>query len=163
MAADTPEEHSLGSDRQVNAGTGAEERYAERLTADGTAIGCEKPGEAVEAETGKAGLEREAVEMAGFQPLRGLERGESSANYGIILDVEMDVTVELGRTSMRVKDVLSLTEGSVIELDKVVGEPVEIFANDRLIAYGEVVVIDEDFGVRINEIVSKGRLEGDEQ
>ena len=62
---------------------------------------------------------------------------------------------------MRVKDVLALGEGAIIELDKIVGEPVEIFANERLIARGEVVVIEEDFGVRITEVVKKTEVRGE--
>lgn len=75
----------------------------------------------------------------------------------LIMDVQMRVTVELGRSSMTVEDVLSLGPGSVVELNKLAGEPVDILVNARLIARGEVVVVDENFGVRVTEIVSPRR------
>ncbi|MEJ5186733.1 MAG: flagellar motor switch phosphatase FliY [Candidatus Geothermincolales bacterium] len=97
------------------------------------------------------------VRRVEFQPLGGGGAGGRSEedNIRLLLDIELEVSVELGRTRMRIKDVLSLGEGSIIELDKVVGEPVEIYANNKLIARGEVVVIDEDFGVRVTEIVRR--------
>jgi flagellar motor switch protein FliN/FliY len=68
--------------------------------------------------------------------------------------VPLEVTVELGRTTMSIKDILALGVGSVIELDKTAGEPVDIYVNNKLIARGEVVVIDENFGVRITSVVA---------
>ncbi|KQL54624.1 flagellar motor switch protein FliN [Heyndrickxia shackletonii] len=76
-------------------------------------------------------------------------------NLNMLLDIPLQVTVELGRTSRTVKDILELGSGSIIELDKLAGEPVDILLNNQLIAQGEVVVIDENFGVRITEIVSQ--------
>lgn len=73
----------------------------------------------------------------------------------LLHDVEMDVTVELGRTRMTVRSVLGLTPGSVIELDRAAGSPVDLLVNGKLIGRGEVVVIDEEFGVRISEIIGK--------
>jgi flagellar motor switch protein FliN/FliY len=72
----------------------------------------------------------------------------------MLMDVSLDVTIELGRTMMSIKDILNLSVGSVIELDKMAGDPVDILVNNKLIARGEVVVIDENFGVRITEIIS---------
>ncbi|MFZ0074772.1 MAG: flagellar motor switch phosphatase FliY [Exiguobacterium undae] len=80
-------------------------------------------------------------------------------NIGMLYDVPLNVTVELGRTRRSVRDILELTQGSIIELDKLAGEPVDVFVNNTLIATGEVVVIEENFGVRITEIVNtKERL-----
>jgi flagellar motor switch protein FliN len=79
----------------------------------------------------------------------------SSASLRLIHDVEMDVTVELGRTRMTVRNILSLIPGSVIELDRAAGAPVDLLVNGTLVGRGEVVVIDEEFGVRISEIVSR--------
>ncbi|MBS4217741.1 flagellar motor switch phosphatase FliY [Bacillus sp. FJAT-49711] len=76
-------------------------------------------------------------------------------NLDMLLDIPLQVTVELGRTKKSVKDILELGAGSIIELDKLAGEPVEILVNSRLIAKGEVVVIDENFGVRVTDIVSQ--------
>src|SRR5262249_42312548 len=81
----------------------------------------------------------------------------SSRSLDLIMDVSMRVTVELGRSTMTVEDVLALGPGSVVELNKLAGEPVDILVNDQLIARGEVVVVDENFGVRVTEIVSPRR------
>ncbi|MDR2070406.1 MAG: flagellar motor switch protein FliN, partial [Treponema sp.] len=75
-------------------------------------------------------------------------------NIGLIMDVYMEMTVELGRTRKLIKEILGMGEGTIIELDKLAGEPVDILVNHKLIAKGEVVVIDENFGVRVTEIVS---------
>ncbi len=81
-------------------------------------------------------------------------------NIELILDVPLKVTVELGKTRMLIRDILNLGPGSIIELDKLAGEPVEILVNGKPIARGEVVVIDENFGVRITDIISpRERLE----
>lgn len=73
----------------------------------------------------------------------------------MILDVPLKVTVELGRTKMLVNDLLQLGQGSVIELDKIAGEPMEILINEKLVAMGEVVVVNEKFGVRLTDVVSQ--------
>lgn len=75
-------------------------------------------------------------------------------NLELILDVGLQLSVELGRTTKRIKDILELTTGSILELDKLAGEPVDIIVNGKLLAKGEVVVIDENFGVRVTEIAS---------
>ena len=80
----------------------------------------------------------------------GMEQG----NIGLIMDVFMEMTVELGRTKKLIKDILGMGEGTIIELDKLAGEPVDILVNHKPIAKGEVVVIDENFGVRVTEILS---------
>ena len=72
----------------------------------------------------------------------------------MLLDVPLEVNVELGRTRMTIQDLLQLGPGSVIELDKVAGEPLDILVNDRLVARGEAVVVNDKFGVRITDIVS---------
>ena len=84
------------------------------------------------------------------QGLTGAEQG----NIGLIMDVYMEMTVELGRTKKLIKDILGMGEGTIIELDKLAGEPVDILVNQKPIARGEVVVIDENFGVRVTEILS---------
>jgi len=72
----------------------------------------------------------------------------------MILDVPLKITVELGRTKLLVHDLLQLGQGSVIELDKMAGEPMEIYVNDKLVAMGEVVVVNEKFGVRLTDVMS---------
>ena len=94
------------------------------------------------------------VQSAQFTPLSSTPVQVNDANIGLILDVPLQVNVELGRTKKSIKDILDLTKGSIVELDKLAGEPVDIMVNGRYLAKGEVVVIDENFGVRITEIVS---------
>jgi flagellar motor switch protein FliN/FliY len=80
--------------------------------------------------------------------------GIEESGLDLLLDIPMEVTVELGRVKMLVKDVVELGSGSIIEIDKAAGEPVDVMVNNRLVARGEVVVIDDNFGVRITEILS---------
>lgn len=94
------------------------------------------------------------VSPAQFQPLSMEPVQVNEANIGLILDVPLQITVELGRTKKSIKEVLELATGSIVELDKLAGEPVEIQVNGQYLAKGEVVVIDENFGVRITEIAS---------
>ncbi len=75
-------------------------------------------------------------------------------NLALILDIPLRVTVELGRTKMPVNELLNLTQGSVVELSKLAGEPMEVYVNDKLIAKGEAVVVNEKFGVRLTDIIS---------
>ena len=75
-------------------------------------------------------------------------------NLDLILDIPLKVTVELGRTKMVVHDLLALGQGSVIELNKLAGEPMEVLVNDKLVARGEAVVVNEKFGVRLTDIIS---------
>ncbi len=78
-----------------------------------------------------------------------------SKNLNMLLDIQLQVTVELGRTKRSIKEILELSQGSIIELDKLAGEPVDILVNNKLIAKGEVVVIEENFGVRVTDIISQ--------
>ena len=94
------------------------------------------------------------VQSAQFTPLNTQPVQVNDANIGLILDVPLQVTVELGRTKKSIKEILELTNGSIVELDKLAGEPVDIQVNGKFLAKGEVVVIDENFGVRITEIAS---------
>lgn len=81
--------------------------------------------------------------------------GTNDRRLELLLDVPLQVTVELGRTRMTIQELLSLGPGSVMELDKVAGEPLDIVVNDRLVARGEAVVVNDKFGIRITDIVSK--------
>ena len=77
-----------------------------------------------------------------------------SGAIDLLRDVDLNVKIELGRTKMLVEDVLKLAEGSVVELDKLAGDPVDVFVNDQLVARGEVLVLNDNFCVRINEIIT---------
>lgn len=79
---------------------------------------------------------------------------DSNGNINLLMDVYLRVTVELGRTKMQLRQVLELQQGSVVELDRLAGDPVDVYVNERLFARGEVIVVDDKFGVRITEIIS---------
>lgn len=99
------------------------------------------------------------VESAfGAEPLKAVQpehvsRG-NDRNIDLILDIPLKLTVELGRTKMLVSELLNLGQGSVVELNKLAGEPMEILVNDKLIARGEAVVVNEKFGVRLTDVIS---------
>ncbi|MBJ6363387.1 flagellar motor switch phosphatase FliY [Paenibacillus sp. GCM10012307] len=93
------------------------------------------------------------VQFSGFQSASYTQADDTNLN--LLLDIPLKVTVELGRTKKQIKEILELSQGSIIELDKLAGEPVDILVNNKLIAKGEVVVIDENFGVRVTDIVSQ--------
>lgn len=94
------------------------------------------------------------VQSVQFPSLQGSGNSMEQGNIGLLMDVYMEMTVELGRTKKLIREILGMGEGTIIELDKLAGEPVDILVNHKLIAKGEVVVIDENFGVRVTEIVS---------
>ena len=81
-----------------------------------------------------------------------LDQGEVDLDF--VMDIPLTVTVELGRTSMPIEDLLQLSAGSVVEIEKLAGEPMEVLINNRLVARGEVVVVNEKFGVRLTDIIS---------
>ena len=124
MAEDTNQEEGPVEDEGAGAGEGAGETAVE-----------EQEGDTNEEEGGKADEVKEA-------------------NLDLILDIPLSVTVELGRSKMLINDLLQLGQGSVIELTKLVGEPLEVLVNDKLVARGEVVVVNEKFGVRLTDIVT---------
>jgi len=82
--------------------------------------------------------------------------GDGGGNFSLLAEVELEVSVELGRRKLPLAEVLKLTTGSIVELEKLVGEPLAVFANGRLIAEGEAIVIDEQFGIRITNLVTEG-------
>jgi flagellar motor switch protein FliN/FliY len=99
----------------------------------------------------------EPFEMPNFQQVMA---DAQVSSIDLLRDVELNVKIELGRSRMLVEDVLKLGEGSVVELDKLAGDPVDVFVNDRLVARGEVLVLNENFCVRVNEIVAGLKDEG---
>lgn len=82
------------------------------------------------------------------------DRKQKDRNLDLIIDIPLRVTVELGRTKMVVSELLNLGQGSVIELNKLAGEPMEVLVNDKLVARGEAVVVNEKFGIRLTDIIS---------
>jgi flagellar motor switch protein FliN len=101
---------------------------------------------------------QQQVEGAGPLPLPELAGSDSAeapvSSIELLSDVELHVMVELGRTQMLVEDVLRLSEGSIVELDKLAGDPVDVYVNKRLVARGEVLVLNDNFCIRISEIVA---------
>lgn len=112
-----------------------------------------------ESQTGQEGQNEEVqmpnmVKPAEFPDLGSGETAANTQNIDLLLDVPLPVSIELGRTQMLIEDILNLGAGSVVELNKLAGEPVDLLVNNRQIAKGEVVVVDENFGIRITELVS---------
>jgi flagellar motor switch protein FliN/FliY len=92
---------------------------------------------------------------AAFEELKAEAGGQGKPrDMDFLLDIPLEITVELGRTRMLIKDLLQLGQGSVVELEKLAGEPMEILVNDKLVARGEVVVVNEKFGIRLTDIIS---------
>jgi flagellar motor switch protein FliN len=91
---------------------------------------------------------------ATFPPLETKHSEGSIKNLDFILDIPMQVTVQLGSTKMLIRDLLQLGQGSVVELEKLAGEPLEVLVNHQLVARGEVVVVNEKFGIRLTDVVS---------
>ena len=113
------------------------------------------------AEDTDATTETPEDDKAAVQPAEFSELGDESRGAGLsldlVLDISMPVTVELGRASMTVKDLLHLRTGSVVELDRMAGEPVDLYVRDVRFARGEVVVVDNNFGLRITEVMNPQR------
>ena len=103
--------------------------------------------------------EEGGIQKAHFSSLT--EEGDAkgvSFDINFLMDITLRLSIELGRAVLNVKDILALRDGSVVELNKLAGDPVDIFVNDKLIARGEVVVIDDNFGVRVTDIMSPAEL-----
>lgn len=127
------------------------------LEVESTVIETEESEQEIEADKT---VTVQPIKFASFEDL-GQTQGEINKNLDILLDIKLQLTVELGRTELPIKKVLELTRGSIIELEKVAGEPVELYANGKLIAHGEVVVIEDNFGLRITSITEPDeRLKG---
>lgn len=117
-------------------------------------------GPQMEAGSGEETVTVQPVKFASFESLSQAQ-GETNKNLDLLMDIKLQLTVELGRTELPIKKVLELTRGSIIELEKVAGEPVELYANGKLVAHGEVVVIEDNFGLRITSITeAEERLKG---
>lgn len=122
------------------------------------AAGGESPEEAVSPTAAASTEEKPKADLFDSPDLQQFSDDDVDLVPGkgidMLMDVVLDVSIELGRASMTIKDILSLGVGSVVELDKMVGDPVDILVNNKLIAKGEVVVVDENFGVRITSVVT---------
>lgn len=125
---------------------------APSATATETAApGAGAPAPGAPATGGAEGAEE--VRRADFQPLTPRPGADASGNLGRLMDVVVAITIELGATEMPLGQVLELGPGSVVKLDRVVGDPVDILVNHELVGHGEVVVVDDCFGVRVTQLV----------
>ncbi len=107
------------------------------------------------------GLEGVAEAAAEVQAAAGAAGGSQPRTLDFILDVTLQVTVEVGRARMTIQDLLQLGQGSVVELEKLAGEPLDIYVNGKQVARGEAVIVNEKFGVRLTDIISpEERIEG---
>ncbi len=95
-----------------------------------------------------------APQAATFPRVQNADVSGASKNIDFILDIPMSVAVYVGSTKMAIRDLLQLAQGSVIELDKLAGEPMEVMVNNKLVARGEVVVVNEKFGIRLTDVIS---------
>ena len=95
-----------------------------------------------------------APQAATFPPVQNGDQAGTPKNIDFILDIPMSVAVYVGSTKMAIRDLLQLAQGSVIELDKLAGEPMEVMVNNKLVARGEVVVVNEKFGIRLTDVIS---------
>lgn len=100
------------------------------------------------------GLNIQPAQFQSFMPTPNLD-GIAPENIDLIMDVPLEVTVELGRTSKSIKEILDFSPGTIIELDKLAGEPIDVLVNGKFVAKGEVVVIEESFGIRVTEIIKE--------
>ena len=105
-------------------------------------------------QTEKAALEAKQAPATVFQEFSGSPKGATHNDIDFILDIPVQLTVELGRTKIAIKNLLQLAQGSVVELDGLAGEPMDVLVNGCLIAQGEVVVVNDKFGIRLTDIIS---------
>jgi flagellar motor switch protein FliN/FliY len=129
--------------------TGATEAEATKTNAARTDTTEAQAHIEASAEAGLNGL----VEMASLPDFSGMLADAAASSIDLLNDVELNVKIELGRSEMTVNEILHLGNGSVVELDKLAGDPVDVLVNEQLIARGEVLVVNDSFCVRINEIV----------
>lgn len=107
-------------------------------------------------ESGDAGSsEPEVAPLEQFASTENQQFGEDNPNLDVILDIPVTISMEVGSTEIPIRNLLQLNQGSVIELDRLAGEPLDVLVNGRLIAHGEVVMVNEKFGIRLTDVVSQ--------
>ncbi len=102
----------------------------------------------------EAASEQDDYETASFQNLQNQGNCNGEANLDVILDIPVTLSMEIGRTEIPIHNLLQLNQGSVVELDRLAGEPMDVLINGTLIAHGEVVVVNEKFGIRLTDVIS---------
>jgi flagellar motor switch protein FliN/FliY len=161
-----PQEQEPQEQAQEAAGTAEAQAPPEEQSVD-TADAQAPPGPELEsAADDTTDSEAATVAEAEFQQLSQPTEKPQMKNIELLMDVNLPISIELGRTKMSIADILSLGPGSVVELNKLAGEPVDVLVNNKIVAKGEVVVIDEYFGVRITQLMTpeeRLKLLGEEQ
>ncbi len=135
----------------------AQERSPEEAATEAIAQ-AEEAAQSIATETSADQHDADSIQLPDFEA-QEQDPERAAATLALLHDVDLNVKIELGRTRMYVEDVLRLNENSVIELDKAAGDPVDIFVNDRHVARGEVLVLNENFCVRISEIIQPAKAE----
>lgn len=162
-AGDVPEEQLPKEDLKVANEGDAPEGDAEAAMLD---MLEDLPKEESGASPEEIDFDKASVAKAEFQQLSQPAGQPESKNIDLLMDINLPVSIELGRTKMSIADILGLGPGSVVELNKLAGEPVDVLVNYKIVAKGEVVVIDENFGVRIIQLMTpeeRLKLLGEEQ
>lgn len=138
---------------ETNAGDAAGDDWAAAMAEQGEAEAKAAEPNAAEAE---APSDNAAYEKAEFDDLvsQPVVQNTGEANLDVILDIPVSLSMEIGRTDITINNLLQLGQGSVVELDRLAGEPMDVMVNGTLIAHGEVVVVDEKFGIRLTDVIS---------
>ncbi|MCE9665007.1 flagellar motor switch protein FliN [Halomonas sp. M5N1S17] len=151
-AEDDPWAEAMAEQEAAGGSAGDDDPWAEALAEQEAAESSEQ--EAAAADRGVAAPAPQAAGDRIFRPLDKGSDGGTARDLEMIMDIPVKLTVELGRTKLTIKQLLELAQGSVIELDGLAGEPMDILINGYLIAQGEVVVVDDKYGIRITEIIT---------
>lgn len=154
-SSQTPPESAGAPDAATDPALSAEAMAADALDAAEKAVGELSAAPAAESPASAAAPATDAATAFNFEPLNPTSASaDAPEGISLLADVNLNVKIELGRTRMVVEDVLKLTEGCVVELDKLAGDPVDVYVNDRHVARGEVLVLNDNFCVRISEIIN---------
>ncbi len=129
-----------------------EEPVDQQAMADEWAAAMEEQGAADEAMAAEADSAIEKVETAALNAGENNQNGE--VNLDVVLDIPVTIAMEIGRTKISIRNLLQLNQGSVVELDRLAGEPMDVLVNGTLVAHGEVVVVNEKFGIRLTDVIS---------
>lgn len=146
-----------GADASTNDPTDAEQLAQEALKAAQQAVADIKSdgeGDSPDAQATESASGAQPMPLPDLASSDGADAGNAAEGIDLLADVNLDVRIELGRTTMLVEDVLRLSEGAVVELDKLAGDPVDVYVNDRHVARGEVLILNDNFCVRVNEILA---------
>ncbi|MFP4695000.1 MAG: flagellar motor switch protein FliN [Thiohalospira sp.] len=134
------------------------EAFAEEFGEEGPPSGDDEGGDfdfGVGQMTGGGGNQAQPASMPDLEEDPGAGQGENAAvNLDMILDIPVTIAMEIGRTRINIRNLLQLNQGSVVELDRFAGEPLDVMVNGTLIAHGEVVVVNEKFGIRLTDVIS---------